>query len=229
MNKDPRQVLVELNDKFNGNFSEWNSSHDRGLDTAFVGLQCIAAVGEALHDRRTSKQHDICCKIYDEIFSDGVSAIYLATNAIDKPAGIVLRRVLELGVAAIYLWDMPHMAFSWNQHDQDLSFAEMLKHINSKGYIAYVSKENDITIDCDIIPSLKAKELYGSLSDIVHGKIKTFETSMPERFSFVEADWENFLTNIEAVVGILVNAFILRFNIANVVFEKVPRAKGEFS
>ena len=229
MNKDPRQVLVELNQKFNGNFDEWQSLDDHKLDKSFSGLQCIAAIGEILEDRKSSKHHDICCKIYDEIFSDGVSSIYLASNAMDKPACIVLRRVLELGLAALYLWDMPHMAFSWNHHDQNLSFTEMLNHLNSKGYLSYINNENKVKTVIELIPSSKAQEVYGSLSDIVHGKITTFETSMPERFKFVEEDWNQFVTIINEVVSMLVKAFLLRFDIADSVFGKVPQAKKEFN
>ena len=65
----------------------------------------------------------------------------------DKPANIILRRILELGVAAVYLWDMPHEVYSWNNYDQDLSFSAMLTHLNSKGYLAYISKEHAITIE----------------------------------------------------------------------------------
>ena len=229
MNKDPRQVLIELNRKFNGNFAEWESLTDHKLEKSFVGLHCIAAVGEVLENYKASKHHDICCKIFDEIFSDGVASIYLASNAMDKPACIVLRRVLELGLAAIYLWDMPHIAISWKQHGQDLSFTEMLKHINSKGYVSYIASENDIEIDNEIIPTHKAQEIYGSLSDIVHGKIATFETSLPERFKFVQDDWKQFVMILDAVVEMLVSAFLVRFNIASDVFGKVPQAKKEFS
>lgn len=229
MNKEPHQVLVELHQKFNENFSEWNSLGDHGLEKTFVGLQCIAAVGEVLEERKSSKHHDICCKVYDEIFSDGVSSVYLAANAMDKPAGIVLRRVLELGVAALYLWDMPHMAFSWNHHDQDLSFTEMLKYLNSKGFVSYINKENKVNIGNELIPTSRAQEIYGSLSDIVHGKITTFETSIPERFKFVNEDWSQFVMIIEEVLAMLVKAFLLRFDIADNMFAKVPQAKKEFS
>lgn len=229
MNKDPRQVLIDLNDKFSGNFAEWKKTSDHKLDKSFSGLHCIAAVGDILSNKKTSKHHETCCKIYDEIFSDGVSSIYLAANAMDKPARIVLRRVLELGLTAIYLWDMPHMAFSWEQYDKNLSFTEMLSHINSDGYIAYVGNENNVSLDAEIVPTRKAQDIYGSLSDIVHGKITTFETSVPERFKYVEGDWNEFVTMLDEVVDILVSAYLKRFNIEKDVFGKVPQAKKEFS
>ncbi len=229
MNKAPDQIMLELHKKFGANFDDWNSLTGKGFDKAFTGLQCIAAVGEVLHQRDNSKHHKICCKIYDEIFSDGISAIYLATNAMDKPANIVLRRALELGVAAIYLWDMPHMAHSWNDFGQDLSFSAMLSHVNSKGYLAYVSNENSKTIDTGLFPTAKSQEIYGTLSDFVHGKITTFESSMPERFKFVEEEWQEFVVLIEDVISILVKAFLTRFDISDEVFTKVPLARKEFN
>lgn len=225
MNKDPRQVMIELNEKFVENFRQWSLMSAHNLENTFIGLHAIALVGEILNVQKHSKHHEICCKIYDEIFSDGVASIYLASNAMDKPANIVLRRVLELGLAALYLWDMPHVAFSWDKHDQDLSFSEMLNHINSKGYISYINTENNSEIECEIIPSSRAQRIYGTLSDIVHGKIATFESSMDDRFKFVESDWSQFITLIEEVSVMLLKAYLSRFNIENEVFERLPQAK----
>jgi hypothetical protein len=225
MNKEPRLVMVELNEKFNGNFDQWNSLEDQNIEKVFIGLHCIALIGEILNEQKSSKHHEICCKIYDEIFSDGVSALYLASNAMDKPANIVLRRVLELGLAALYLWDMPHMAFSWDQHDQNLSFTDMLNHINSKGFISYINKENNTEIEGELISSTSAQRIYGLLSDIVHGKIATFESSMPDRFVFIEDEWNQFVDLIEEVVVILLKAYLIRFNLENDVLEKLPQAK----
>ncbi len=225
MNKEPRQVMVELNKKFNGNFEQWKTLYEHNLENTFLSLQCVALVGEILNERKYSKHHDICCKIYDEIFSDGVASLYLATNAMDKPANIVLRRVFELGLAALYLWDMPHMAFSWDQHDQDLSFSEMLSHINSKGYISYINEESKAKIEGELISLTRAQKIYGILSDIVHGKITTFESSMADRFKFVQGDWENFVKLIEEVVLMLLKAYLIRFNLEEEVFEKLPQAK----
>lgn len=221
--------MIDLNQKFNGNFSEWQSLEDPRLDKSFIGLRCIAAIGEILSDRKSSKHHEICCKIYDEIFSDGVSSIYLASNAMDKPANIVLRRILELGLAALYLWDMPHMAFSWNHHDQDLRFTDMVNHVNSKGYISYINNENHTNIESELIPSSKAQKIYGDLSDIVHGKITTFESSIPERFKFVETEWNQFVTLADEVIDMLVRAFIRRFDISKELYKKVPQAKKGFN
>ena len=228
MNKGPRDILIELNHKFNGNFNDWSTLQNHRLEKSFIGLHCIVAVGEILNECKSSKHHEICCKIYDEIFSDGVSAIYLATNAMDKPANILLRRILELGLAAIYLWDMPHIAFSWNDHDQGLNFKEMINHVNSKGYISYINNENNTKIKSELISASRSQNIYGKLSDIVHGKIATFESLFPERFKFVEEEWNQFIDLFEEVICMLVKTFMLRFNISKEIYAKVPQAKKEF-
>ncbi len=228
MNKTPSEIIIELEDKFSKNFTKWKGLQDSLLDRIFTGLYCISAVGEILSARKISKHHDICCKIYDEIFADGASSVYLATIALDKPASIVLRRILELGVAAVYLWDMPHMALAWNEHDGDLSFSEMILHLNSKGFTSYVSHENNMASSLvELVPASEAQKLYGSLSDIVHGKITTFETTIPNRFSFNESDWREFVLIAEKVIFLLLNLYVLRYSIKNEIILKVPKAKNE--
>lgn len=226
MNKTPREIMVELNTKFNSNFTEWTRLAEPGLDKVFGGLYCIAEVGEILNDRKTSKHHAICCKIYDEIFADGVSSIYLAANAMDKPARIVLRRILEMGIAAVYLWDMPHKAFAWNQRDGDLSFSEMISHLNSDGFRIFVAEDVSATSPItELVPSSLAQRLYGSLSDIVHGKITTFETAIPDRFSFSETDWSEFVVLAEQVVFLILDTILKRFNLREELKAKLPHAK----
>lgn len=229
MNKAPKDIMIELHEKFDDNFSEWIKLEDARLEKTFIYLQCITSTGEILRKNHTSKHHDICCRIYDEIFSDGVSALYLASNAMDKPANAILRRILELGVAALYLWDMPHMAHSWNSYDQDLSFSEMLNHINSDGYIAYLNSENSSFIDKQLLPSKKLQKIYGNLSDVVHGKITTFESSMPDRFKFVVEEWVIFISLIEEVLEVLVKGFSIRYDIKEQLIDHVPRVKKELN
>jgi hypothetical protein len=229
MNKVPKEIMFELHEKFIDNFVEWKKIDNDRLERVFISLQCVAATGEILSKRSSSKHHDICCKIFDEIFSDGISAIYLASISMDKPAKTVLRKMLDLGVAALYLWDMPHIAHSWNNHDQDLSFSEMLNHISSKGYIAYINSVNSDFVDNELLPSKRLQKIYGDLSDIVHGKITTFESSMPDRFKFVESEWHSFIDLIEEVVGILFKAFYIRHDISSEISTYVPQAIKELN
>lgn len=227
MNKSPKVIMTDLHKKFDDNFTEWDTVEHSELERTFIFLKGIAAVGELLRKNNTSKHHEICCEIYDEIFSDGATALYLASISMDKPARIVLRRILELGVAALYLWDMPHMAHSWNSYDHDLSFTEMLNHINSEGYSAYVNFENSKSIEEDLIPGKRIQKIYGDLSDIVHGKIATFESSTPDRFKFVEHDWLEFVNSIEEILETLLKSFITRYDFKSEILSHVPQINKE--
>ena len=141
MNKKPEEILKELKVKFEHNFVEWSKLDHKELSKIFLYARSISTIGQILKAHTSTKHQIRCCKIFDEIFSDIISATYLASCAIDKPANIVLRRVIELGIASIYLWDMPHIMYSWEFNEKDLNFAEMVKHINSDGYKRYVSEE----------------------------------------------------------------------------------------
>ncbi|MDP3301491.1 MAG: hypothetical protein Q8S36_05930 [Sulfuricurvum sp.] len=227
MNKTSHVIMNELNNKFINNFKEWSSSEKMELDKIFIYLKCLAAIGEILQNNTTLKHRYMCCSIYDEIFSDGVSAIYLAANAMNKPAKIILRRIFEMGIASIYLWDMPHLAHSWSDHDYDLSFTEMLKHINSKGYLLYVSVENNMPLELNIFPTEECQKIYGVLSDIVHGKVTTFESALPNRFKFTNDEWEKFANQAIQVLEILIKGYLKRFPISEELYKLVPLSKRE--
>jgi hypothetical protein len=225
MNKSPKEIMIELKDKFNGNFNKCIDLKDDDLQVIFIYLQVISNIGQALKKNSTLKHHSECCLIFDELFADTVSALYLSSCAIDKPALIILRRVLELGLTAVYLWDMPHMAYAWKKYDQDLSFSEMLKHINSEGYLSYVSEETNTQIKTDLFPTDKCQKIYGNLSNIVHGKMYSFESSLPDKFSFVEEEWHSFTVLTESVLKILINGYISRYSLKNIIVQKCPQSK----
>lgn len=140
-----------------------------------------------------------------------IISIYLAGCALDKPAQGLLRRVIELGVGIVYLWDLPHKFWGWKDNDIDLSFNEMLCHINSPEYTTLVSKENPKYQQEALIDRKRADEIYGSLSDTIHGKISTFESVLPDRYDFNINDWTEHLNKIEEIENILLNLWKRRF------------------
>ncbi len=222
MNKNPDEILNELKNKFDLNYAKWLKLDHQDVYKTFLCARSISEIGQILKERSTSKHQKRCCEIFDEVFSDVVSATYLATCALDKPANIVLRRVIELGVASIYLWDMPHVTYSWEFNDQDLNFNEMIDHINADGYKRYVSNEVDEIIEGDLIDSNPLKKYYGELSDIVHGKITSFESNLPNRFTFSKTDWDSFISKINKILKILVDAYLKRFGIKDELSKRIP-------
>jgi hypothetical protein len=222
MNKNPIEILNELKEKFNLNYQNWSKMDQNDITKTFMLARAIFEIGQILKEKASSKHHENCCQIFDEVFADIISATYLATCAIDKPASIVLRRILELGVASIYLWDMPHISYSWIHKGHNLSFSDMIDHINSSGYILFVENETGKKINGEIIAAKKLKHSYGELSDIAHGKITSFESNIPNRFTFCEEDWKNFINHTNEILKTLLDALLNRFNIQSELTKKLP-------
>ncbi|MFO3907125.1 hypothetical protein [Enterobacter sp. 186315] len=224
MNKSPEEIVCLLKDRFDSNFVEWEKSNNKNLNTLMDSIFTINAIGAALSSRKVLVHHHICLKIFDEIIADISSCIFLSACAIDKPAHIILRRVLELGVASVYLWDMPHAVYGWQEHDQDLSYTEMLKHIASESYITYVQRQNELIDKPCLINYAFCQKVYGNLSDIVHGKINSFETDLPNRFSYDEIDWLGFINLAEKVLEIIINANISRHNLKSEILKAYAKS-----
>jgi hypothetical protein len=124
---------------------------------------------------------------------------------------MVLRRVLELGIAIVYFWDLPHRFWGWKNLDQDVTYAEMLEHINSAAYKAYLSPTKSVTDAPDLFDSTAARSIYRELSNTVHAKISTFESSVPDRFIYSRTDWLGHLKLVSAVEDIILDLWRARF------------------
>ncbi len=215
-----------LSSKFNDNFSQWQDVEDKKIENIVNAIFTLNTVASLLEKKKIQIHHDTCLRIYQEIIADTTSSVYLATCAIDKPAHIILRRVLELGIAAVYLWDMPHISYEWQNHDHDLSFSDMLKHLNSSGFKDYVKQQSNENMIDEIINVKECQKIYGELSDIVHGKITSFESDLPNRFSFDENDWASYTELAERVLKIIIRASVSRHSIQSDVLEIFPKSYG---
>ena len=89
-------------------------------------------------------------KFFPEIFKDltlSAHFLYCSTNNVSQ---IILRRILEIGISVIYLWDQPYIYLKWkklDEHIADLSFKEMIDHLNDVGYVEFVNIENSSEIN----------------------------------------------------------------------------------
>ncbi len=210
--KDVVSILTDLNKKFSKNL-QTSLQHERERTQrielkarAFVTIFNILIKEPNLN----AAQKELTC-IFDEIFADIICSVYFASCSLDRPAEMLLRKVLELGVGFFYMWDMPHWFWAWKDHDRDLNFTEMILHLGSDGYKTLVAKENPNFHGQGVIDCTVAKSLFSSLSDTVHGKIKTFESLVEQRFNFNLADWSDHLENVEDVEDLLLKAFRNRF------------------
>ncbi len=205
-------ILFDLHSKLEKNLKKSFEGEIEIFKRAEIKARSFTVVCSILKDKYSLGSHqEEILTIFDELFADIIISIYLAGCSLDNPAKSLLRRVIELGVGTVYLWDLPHKFWGWKECEMDLSFANMLTHINSAEYRTLVSKENlaysqEMLIDHNI-----ATKIYGSLSDTVHGKISTFESVLPDRYKFNLNDWTEHLRKTEEIENILLELWNKRF------------------
>lgn len=210
--KTSQSILEELNLKFTQNISLSVEQEINNLTRVELKARKIAILGQIINEFTdlTITQKEII-PIFDEIFSDTITSIYLASCSLDKPAQIVLRRVLELGIALIYLWDLPSMFWEWKCHDGDLNYNDMIAYLTSNGYKTYIENLNLSFKGEAVFNSSSARKLYRCLSNTTHGKISTFESNLPSRFLHNIDDWKSHIELVENVVDLLFELWNKRF------------------
>jgi hypothetical protein len=165
-------VWSDLNRKFNNNLSLALAQDETYASKAEVQARAIPAIAKILRDKLelTDWQRDALC-MFDEVFADLICSIYLSACGLDKPAQMILRRALEVGVATVYVWDLPHVFWGWKDHDKDLNFNEMLDHFASQGFNSLVRNQNALYVGGELIDAGRARSLYRNLSNIVLSRL----------------------------------------------------------
>jgi hypothetical protein len=211
---DELEILRRLAAQFAENFETALRAAIPETKRVELKSRCLSSVGGLLRDKCAgSNTQSQIAGIYDEVFADCVCSIYLAAQGLDKPAQLVLRRVLELGLAGIYLWDQPHLFWGWKELDADLSFNEITDHLSSTAYLRFVASENAATVPSPLFDATLARKEYRALSNTVHGKLNTFESPLADRFRHSDGDWKSHLARLEAVQDLLISAARGRFRI----------------
>jgi hypothetical protein len=222
-------VLVELNAKFAGALQQALQVEKASYAKAELKARAITETAEILKASAhlSSSQKVILC-LFDEVFADTICSIYLAGCSLDKPAQILLRRAFEVGVASVYLWDLPHRLWGWKNHDNDLNFNEMLEYFDADAYRTFLKAENADYKGDDLPDFASARRLYRNLSNVVHGKYSDFETALPNRFQHSVADWKTHLERVLEVEDILTSLWKARFaEVARDLPTHLPQLKTE--
>ncbi|QIR36706.1 hypothetical protein HCG51_08045 [Tolypothrix sp. PCC 7910] len=218
---DSSKVFLDIEKIFQNNLKLSLLGNVQSLYQAELKARAFAIVGQILREAPDlSPTHKEITAIFNELFTDLVISIYLAGCSLDKPAQSLLRRVLELGIAVVYLWDSPHQFWGWKCHDKDLNFNEMIECLDSESYKLFVLSENTNFLANSLFNITETRKIYRKLSNIIHGKISTFETLVPERFSYNKSDWEEHLNLVLQVENILIELFKNRFNNLSLELEK---------
>lgn len=178
-------VLVALHDGFGRNLTSIDDVYLPRLEKIDLQSRMISEAKSQLLMSYCSGpvQIKICEELLDEIFSDFSLAMYFCAGGLIVPSQMSTRRAFELGVAAIYLWDLPHAFWGWRNRDDDLSFSAMVAHLNSLGYIEYLQQLHDSPEIGSPCKQAEFQKIYRELSNTVHGKSSNLPALSPERFS----------------------------------------------
>jgi hypothetical protein len=153
------------------------------------------------------KQKISCAELLGEIFSDFSQAMYLFSVGLIVPARMLIRRALELGLAFLYMWDMPHEYWGWAEHGDDLSFTGMIEHLSSPKYATHLANVRGTLA----FNQRAIREMYRSLSETVHGKHDDLPPLSPRRFDLVDVGIDKHLQLTINVQRSLVDMWCGRF------------------
>lgn len=159
----------------------------------------------------TTSQIELSCAA-EEVFADLVTSVYLASIGLDRSAQMVLRRSLELGVAIVYLWDLPHLFWGWKQCDYDLSFSEMLEHLGSLNYRTFLDDTGGPPAAEVLIDAAAARRIYRAASNTVHGKVTTHKVLAADGFNYNSDQWKAHLRMVDEVATLLLMLWFRRFS-----------------
>lgn len=208
-----QELLSALHDKFGANLGEAvDASTTPILDSIDLNSRIISAFKAALIKKHKGDAHKTgCAEILDEVFSDFAIAMYLNSIGLIVPARMSTRRAFELGLSVVYMWDMPQEYWGWRKCDQDLSFSAMVAHLNSSGYLEYMTQLKGQSAKPCFCDQASFQTLYRILSNTVHGKIADLPALAPERFSTITNGLSEHLQLIvntqEAVICLLFGRF----------------------
>lgn len=209
-----QDIHKKLNEKFGDNLNQSLSQNVTKLEETEVKARAAYYLGEILfQDKNISDTQREITKIFHEIFTDLTIASYLCCCAMDNSAKIILRRILELGIATVYLWDLPYKFWNWtnyDDHSNDLNFKDMLDYLNNKGYIDFVNSENGSN-HANLINKESTSQSYRKLSNVIHGKAVTFKSLDKKSFSYQKEDIIELIAHIIKIENILISLWEIRF------------------
>ncbi|ALQ51372.1 hypothetical protein [Nitrosomonas ureae] len=224
-----KDFLCTLHAKFSDNVHSIQAETLPLLDTIDLNSRIIYEIRTILSkdycDNESQKR--ICKEILEEVFGDFSLAMYLCAIGLIVPARMSVRRAFELGLATVYMWDLPHEYWGWRNRDQDLSFSAMVTHLNSLGYLDYIGQLQGIESVPSICNQAKFQSLYRELSNTVHGKISGLPPLSPERFTPDKNEIEKHLKQtIEAqkfIIGLLFGRFQKMEPLIEAAFPQIKR------
>lgn len=209
---EPTEILRKLNHKFSSNLESAIASPLATLSNIEIKTQVLGEFGVFLQkvDSKTPTQSQLAM-VAEEVFADVVSSMYLASIGLVMPAHMSMRRALELGVALVYLWDLPHVFWGWKECDKDLSFSEMLEYLESKSYRSFLANTINFPLDATLVDIRRLREIYRITSNTTHGKIATHKVLMGDGFSHSATEWSDCLDLLDGTTSAVIQLWFHRY------------------
>lgn len=214
MRRKINDIHENLHKKFEDNITKALGDEIPQLDEIEIKARASFYFGQILFKENyiTETQKEVT-KIYNEIFTDLTVVSYLSCAGIDNAARVVLRRILELGIATVYLWDLPQKYWNWCNYDDygsDLNFNDMLDHLNNRGYIDFINSENGSELK-ELVKKDIINKIYRELSNVIHGKSITFESFNESSFEYNKNDLDIIAAYILKIENFLISLWKSRF------------------
>jgi hypothetical protein len=206
-------LLQDLHAKFAGNIKILPQETIEILEDIDTRCRIIDSVrAELVQSHSNNDPHRVgCAELVGEVFADLAQAMYLISAGLIVPGRMVTRRAFELGIASVYMWDMPHEYWGWAKCDEDLSFTKMVSHLSSSGYKVHLSTLQGKNPPDGVCESASFQKIYRSLSNTVHGKAESLPPLSPERFSAAKNGLNEHLKLISEVQDALSELWCGRF------------------
>jgi len=209
-NKTTFDILTELHQKFGKNL-EAAKSFPKLAEEHEVRARRIAISREYLNNVAELKHHKEIASQFDEIFSESIISIYLASCGLNVASSMLIRRSLELGLVLVCYWDKPADYWAWKSHDEDISFSKLASHFLNDGYTTFLLEEGGAKSQDFERLIQELPNLYSKLSNVVHPKVYNFETASVKAFSLIETDLKRSLASIAEVQKTLLIILLARF------------------
>ncbi len=184
---------------------------DNSLDDIMMHLNAIVSI-----DNELGITNESILVMWNEIVSDAISCVYLATSGFYHPAIVVLRSILELGCTSLFFYDHKIECHFYKEFDalSDYYVSTLVTHHNffTTRYIkAFYSDIDKIQTNENSVSS-NLKLLYGTLSDSVHGRYKSLTKTTSFNIAYQKSHYKSFQDIYCDVLGMLILLYSLRFN-----------------
>ena len=185
------------------------TAHARGINILLESICVFDSWKKIL----STKYGKVAKELIPEIFMDSYMSVHFACMGLYKQANICLRAQLETSLRLVYFSTHP-VEFKWWCEGKDWYLDPKFKDVWGPGYLYFEMLEEVECFDKTCSPKLfsRIKTFYKTLSQYVHGSVRSFQTN-PSRISpkYKIDEYRNWETNLKNVQKYANTVLILGF------------------